>query len=75
MHEPRHKEHIIQNTTTSAKTGLRPAFIVNGPAARDFVAFGDEILAPLTWADGPAATKSAQTGLRPVVRSEQVYTP
>ena len=61
MHEPRHKEHIdVQNTTTSAQTGLR--FIVNGTTARDIVAFGDEIVTKIH--SGPSAR--TPTGLRPV---------
>ena len=54
----------------------------DGPTARDFVAFGEEILVPSMQVDGPSArrsspsaTKSAQTGLRSVVRSERAYGP
>ena len=49
-----------------------PSFVVNGPTARDFVAFGDEIFAPSTQVDGLRPVDRhlrRRTGLRPVVRS------
>ena len=44
-----------------------PSFVVNGPTARDFVAFGDEIFTPSTQVHGPSARRSYLTGIRPVI--------
>ena len=59
MLEPRHKEHIdVQNTTTYTQTGLRPVVIVNGPTARDFLAFSDQIFLQSLGQTGPSASQA-----------------